>query len=313
MLRRPEIWALIAVQLLFGSNSVAARFALDYLGPHGILLMRVVGATGVFWLVRLLRPEASAPFNRSDWGVLVACSLLGVTVNQALFLWGLSLSSAVNVTLIGTSIPVFTVAMAAAAGHERFSLARVLGIALALGGVLYLAGIDHGGFSKASLGDLLILANSVSYAGYLVLMRRLMLRHSPVQVIRWVFTLGVVTVLPFALLPGVIRQSPFPWGLYPLLAFIVLGPTVLAYFLNNFALQKVESSTAATFIYLQPLVATALAVPLLGERPTARTGLAALLVFSGVLVATWRRPSVNRAPLSTPREAWGRPGGGASR
>jgi drug/metabolite transporter (DMT)-like permease len=299
MKNRPEIWALLAVQLLFGANSVAGRLALDYVGPHGLLVMRVCGATAVFWLVRLFQREASAPFSRADWWILVACSLFGVTLNQALFLFGLSLSTAVNVTLIGTSIPVFTVVMAAAAGHERISAGRLLGVALALSGVLYLAGVDHRGFDRASIGDLLILANSVSYAGYLILMRRLMLRHSPMQVIRWVFTLGAVTALPFVLLPGVVRQTPVPLAIDLVLVFMVLGPTVMAYFLNNFALQKVESSTAATFIYLQPLIATALAVPLLGERPTVRTGVAALLVFSGVLVATWR-PSVAgpRRPLT---------------
>jgi drug/metabolite transporter (DMT)-like permease len=290
MLRRPEIWALLAVQLLFGSNSVAGRLALQYLGPNGLLVMRVAGATGIFWSVRAFRAEVSPRFTRGDWGILVACSLLGVTVNQGLFLYGLSLSTAINVTLIGTSIPVFTVAMAAAAGHERLSAARLLGIALALAGVLYLAEVDRRGLSKASIGDLLILANSICYAGYLVLMRRLMLRHPPMQVARWVFTLGVVSVLPFALLPDFVRQAPLRPGVYAILAYIVLGPTVLAYFLNNYALQRVESSTAATFIYLQPLIATALAVPLLGERPTARTGVAALLVFTGVLVATWRPP-----------------------
>jgi drug/metabolite transporter (DMT)-like permease len=297
---RPEIWALLAVQLLFGANSVAGRLALDYIGPHGLLVMRVCGATGVFWLVRLFQRETSARFSRADWGVVFACSLLGVTLNQALFLYGLSLSTAVNVTLIGTSIPVFTLALAALAGHERLSGARLLGIGLALGGVLYLAGVDHHGFDRASIGDLLILVNSISYAGYLILMRRLMLRHSPMHVVRWVFTFGVITALPFALLPGIVRQTPLPPGIVLVLVFMVLGPTVMAYFLNNWALQRVESSTAATFIYLQPLVATALAVPLLGERPTARTALAALLVFSGVLIATWRRPSPadTRGPLA---------------
>ncbi len=295
MLRRPEIWALLAVQLFFGSNSVAGRIALEYVGPQGLLVMRVVGATAVFWLLRAVQSENLPRFTRQDWGILCACSLLGVTVNQGLFLYGLSLSTAINVTLIGTTIPVFTMAMAAAAGHERLSAARLLGIALALVGVLYLADIDHRGVGRASLGDLLILANSICYAGYLVLMRRLMLRHSPLQVVRWVFTLGVITAIPFAFLPGLIRQAPLPAGVFAILGYMVLGPTVLAYFLNNYALQRVESSTAATFIYLQPLIATALAVPLLGERPTARTGIAAVLVFAGVLVATWRRPPISGA------------------
>jgi drug/metabolite transporter (DMT)-like permease len=290
---RPEIWALIAVQLLFGANSVVGRLGLDYLGPQGLLVVRVCGATAIFWLVHLIRPEVSVRFTRTDWWLMVACSLLGVTVNQALFLYGLSLSTAVNATLIGTTIPVFTVGMAAAAGHERLSMARLVGIALALLGVLYLAEVDRLGVDPASMGDLLILANALCYAGYLVLMRRLMLRHPPMQVIRWVFTLGVITTLPFLLIPGVVRQTPLPAAAYAILGYMVIGPTVVAYFLNNWALQRVESSTAATFIYLQPLVATALAVPILGERPTARTALSALLVFGGVLVATWRRPELS--------------------
>lgn len=297
---RPEIWALLAVQLLFGSNAVVGRINVFWLGPRLMLLVRVVGATLVF--LALARPlGAVRPGSRREALWLALCGLLGVALNQGLYMTGLSLSSATNATIIGTSVPVFTAAFAVAAGDERLSWRRALGIGLALAGALSLAGLDGFRLGRASLGDLCFLGNSLSYSGYLVVSRRLVRRHGAMTVVVWSFALGAIFLLPYDL-PGLRvlgEPGPRPLWLVGTVAYVILFPTLLAYFLNAFALGKVDSSTAASFIYLQPIFAVALAVPILGERPSPRTGAAALLIFLGVLLST-RADGDTRLPAAQP-------------
>ena len=77
-------------------------------------------------------------------------------------------------------------------------------------------------------------------------------------------------------------------GVWLMIVFIILFPTVGAYYLNAWALTKVPPSTVAIYIYLQPLIAFGFAPFLLGEQWNARTIIAALFIFAGVAVVTKR-------------------------
>jgi drug/metabolite transporter (DMT)-like permease len=290
--RRREIWALIAVQVLFASNAVVGRLALRTFTPQAILVFRICGAAAIFW-AWAGRSAWRERFSRRDVGLLVACAILGLVLNQGLYLFGLSLSTATNATVVGTSIPVFTVAIAMLVGDERFSAIKLGGIGLALLGALSIAGF--GSLSTLSVGDLLLVANCLSFAGYLVLTRRMAQRHDPMVLSRWTFAIAAFLVFPIAILSP-IAHGPVTVAAMIEAVFLVLGPTVLAYFFNAFALRRVDSSIVASFVYLQPAIAAAVAVPLLGERPGARTGLGGLLIFLGVLLAATPRLLARRRP-----------------
>jgi drug/metabolite transporter (DMT)-like permease len=281
------IWALLAVQLLFASNAVVGRLNVLYLGPQFLVLVRILGATAVFAALGR-RFGAMVPRSRRDLALFALCGLLGVSLNQGLYLSGLWFSSATDASIVGTIIPVFTAGLAIAFGLERLRWAKVAGIVLALAGALYLARADTFALDRASVGDLLFVANCLSYSGYLVLSRQLVRRYNAATQIVWSFLFGAITILPFGL-PGlrVLTSGPhLPGWLFFTVAYTILFPTVLAYYFSAFALQEIESSTAATYVYLQPLIAMAMAFPILGERPSARTGVAAILIFVGVLLST---------------------------
>ncbi|MHB1845732.1 MAG: DMT family transporter [Deltaproteobacteria bacterium] len=298
---RPEIWALLAVQLLFASNAVVGRLNVEYLGPRFLILVRVVGATLCF--AALARSAGAVlPSGRREFAWLALCGALGVALNQGLYLTGLSLSTATHASIIGTSVPVFTAAFAALAGDERLSWGRLAGIGLALAGALTLARLDTFRLSTRSLGDLLFIANSLSYAGYLVVSRRLVRRYGAPTVVLWSFAFGSLLLLPYDL-PGLAilhSGAQLPRWLFATVAYTILFPTVLAYFLNAYALRQVDASTAAAFIYLQPLFAVTLAIPVLGEHPSPRTGAAALLVFLGVALSTRAERGARLPPPVTP-------------
>lgn len=275
------------MQLLFASNAVVGRLNVQYLGPRLFVLVRILAATAIF-VAFWRRFGVTVPRSRKDLALLALCGVLGVSLNQALFLSGLWYSTATDSSIVGTMIPVFTAGLAIAFGLERLLWAKIAGIALALAGALYLARIDAFSLARVSLGDLLFIANCLSYAGYLVLSRRLIQRYgAPTQIV-WSFLFGSLTILPFGL-PGLgvlTSGAHLPGWLWLTVAYTIVFPTVLAYYLNAVALAEIESSTAASYVYLQPLLAMAMAYPILGETPSQRTGIATLLIFAGVLLST---------------------------
>ena len=148
-----------------------------------------------------------------------------------------------------------------------------------------LRAIPIGVLASVSLaGDLLTLVNAASYALLLVLSRRVLTRSDPLAATAVLMGLGFLGILAIGL-PG-------------LAALIVVFATVLTYFLNFWALARVESSLVALFTYVQPLIATALSLAVLGERPEPHVLAGGALVFAGVYLGLRRR-----APTPLPRES----------
>src|SRR5262249_25045286 len=140
-----------------------------------------------------------------------------------------------------------------------------------------------------TLGNLLIIANSLSYGTFLVVVRTVAGRVPPLTLVALLFACA----LPFVAVPGALAWASFtPTGTdLALLAFILAVPTVGAYGLNQLALQRAESSLVAAYIYLQPLLATAGAMLFLGERPAPRVFVAGALILTGLALSTRGAPS----------------------
>jgi drug/metabolite transporter (DMT)-like permease len=283
--------ALLVVQLLFGAMPVLGKLAIPAFGPGGVAMLRMLGASLTFFVAA--RVTRTPPLPLAEQPRVLLLSVFGISANMLLFLFGLSRTSATHAALLTTTIPVLTMLAAWALGRERLQAHRGVGIALALAGVVYLVSGREPAGEATVAGDLLVVANCTSYAIYLVLSRDLLARVSPLAVLPWLFAWGAVCSAPFTGLPPL---SGHPAAAWVAVAVIVLGPTIGTYWLNLFALRTVPSSVVALFIYLQPFVAAALALPLLGERPTVRALAASGLTFAGVWVATRPRSPFSRAP-----------------
>ncbi len=236
--------------------------------------------------------------SRRDWPLLILSCALGLVFNQWLFVKGLSLTTAINSTLIGTSIPVATLLVGMILGTDRATWRRLAGIVLAGAGVLVLVGPKGAGFSAATrAGDLMIVANSLCYGAYIAVSKDLVRRYSALNVIAWIFIVGSVAAVPAGLVS--LRQVPLSsisWSVWLAVGYIIILPTAGAYFLNAWALARVSPSTVAVYIYLQPLIAFALAPLILGEAIGWRAIVSSLLIFAGVLVVTRRRTKVISDP-----------------
>ena len=228
------------------------------------------------------------PFK--DIALLTLCSMTGVVGNQFLYVKGLSLTTAINVTVLSTTIPVFTLFVSIVFGHDRLSARRLLGIALAAGGVIYLVNPARADLStQTTAGNLLIVTNSLLYAVYIVLSKDLFERYGALNVITWIFLVGSVVTIPVGIYSFQNENiSAISMSVWLTIAFIVIFPTVGAYYLNAWALTKVPPSTVASYIYLQPLIAFGFAPLFLGEQWNYRTLIASILIFAGVGVVTSR-------------------------
>lgn len=282
--------ALFAVQVMFGTWPIVGKIALRGLPSTGLVALRASGAAIAFLILRrFTRPAPIA--SRSDYARLALYSLLGIVLNQFLFVKGLELSTVINATLLGTAIPVFALLVSIILGYERASLRTIIGMAVSACGVLYLIDPFRADFSgRTTLGNILLVANTACYGAYIALTQDLLKRYGALNVLAWVFLFGTIGTLPIG--GFYLLQTPLDElgaQIWLAVVYIILVPTVGAYYLNAWALARVSPSTVAVYIYLQPLIAFAFAPLVLGaqERWTARTTVAALLIFCGVALVTW--------------------------
>jgi drug/metabolite transporter (DMT)-like permease len=299
--------ALVAVQLIFGTWPVVGKLALRALPATGLVTFRIVGATLAFLLIRRVTGSRRIE-RRSDYWRLALYSLLGVVLNQFLFVKGLELSTVINSALLGTTIPIFTLLVSILLGYERGSWRVGVGLLLAACGVVYLINPAGASFSReTNLGNVILLLNSMAYGAYLAISQDMIKRYGALTVITWIFVFGSIATLPVGGYHlSKISLAAVPAGVWFAVLYIILIPTVAAYYLNAWALGRVAPSVVAIYIYLQPLIAFAVAPLILGESLNSRTWLAAALIFAGVATVTVRSRSRAIEEVSERPEALGR-------
>ncbi len=277
---------------MFATFPIAGKIVLRAIPSTGLVGIRVVGAAFAFVLVQFAarRPWKAWKVNRRDWPLLVLCSLLGLVLNQLLYVKGLSLTTAINTIVLATTIPLSALLVSILLHHDRATTPRILGMLIAAAGVLYLIDPSRADFSRGSrLGDILIVANSLCYGAYVAVSKNLVARYNPLSIITWFFIVASLFAAPI----GAVRLAQVPLSevgrsVWLAVLYVVLVPTVGAYYLNAWALARVPPSTVAVYVYLQPLIVFALAPLLLGEKPSIRALVASLLIFAGVAVVTRR-------------------------
>jgi drug/metabolite transporter (DMT)-like permease len=285
--------ALVVVQVAFASQAVEGKILMgpssaggEGVSPFAVAMVRMLGAA-VFFQAFTRATGTLRPATRRDHGWLAMLSILGIVLNQALFLIGLRMTSPVNVALLSVTIPLFTAAIAVALGHERASWRLGIGLATSIAGVVWLTGVG-----SVDRGVLVVLANCVSYSAYIVLSRATIQRLGTLTVVTWIFTWGALLFAPLGmpdLFAGAASWTPRAWGF---LAYIVAMPTIVAYLCNAWALERSTPTLVSIYIYVQPVLAALLAWLQLGITVSERLALAAVVIAAGVTLVATRKDAV---------------------
>lgn len=246
--------ALLGANLIYGANFMIAKGVMpNKIGPSALVVVRLIGAGFLFWIIKLFVKET---IDKTDYPRIVLCGILGAAVNMLLFFHGLSLTSPIDASIISTSIPVMVLIFSALILKERITNYKLVGITIGgLGAFLLVWYGNKTEGTSSLLGNVMVFANTCSYALYLVLIKPLMMKYNPIVIISWVFLVGFVFVLPFGI-DDVIRTDfeAFTMQTYLGVGFVVIGTTFLTYLFNIYALQHVASSVAGSYVYLQPAV-----------------------------------------------------------
>jgi drug/metabolite transporter (DMT)-like permease len=240
-----------------------------------VILVAVGLATGA--LRSTLRPR--------DWGVVVLLGLFGNTLFHSLLIMGVHRTSPGHAAILVALSPVLAVLLARLLYGEPVGAWRMGGIALGfLGVALIVMRGSHG--AASTLGDLLSLAASLSWALYTVVGKRLLARATPLAVTTWATLIGVIPLLPFGV-PGLrdVRWAALTSGQWLLLAYLSAGTIALANLLWYMALARTATARVVAFSFLIPLIATTIAVLAGQETLTLSLALGAVAVLGGVALA----------------------------
>lgn len=287
--RARVIGALLAVQVFFGLHYLAAKLVLAEIPPLTWATLRV-GAAALLMAPLPFLLGRKVPSRPRDLAGIAACALFGVVINQVCFIEGLARTTVTHSSIINTTIPVGTLAFAVLLGRERLTGGKVVALGLALAGVLLVLRPWQPAAGTPTLaGDLLTLTNSLSYAFFLVISKRVLHGNDALASTSLLLAFGAAGIFTLGA-PGLSRFDPVTVSArtWALAAFVVVFATVGAYLLNFWALARADSSVVALFVYLQPLIASTLSFVALGERPPLAVLAGGGLIFAGVFFALRR-------------------------
>ncbi len=280
--------------VIFGINVVVCRdIATDgEVAPIVLFAMRSLVAGALFWLASLVTPKEHVP--PKDLLRLAGAGILGLFLPQLTFLHAIELTTPVDLSIMSTTTPIFTMFTAAIFLKEPITWKKVLGVALSFGGILWLILQSTTGAAGPSqtqpLGIVYCFANYIVFALYLGTCRNLIARYSVVTSMKWMFLASFIFSIPFALphLPATdftAVSSQVWWEI----GYMIFFSTFLAYYLIPVGQQRIRPTLISMYGYLQPIIAIAVAIWAGMDRLTVTKVVAALAVFTGVWVVNRSR------------------------
>ncbi|HEX7413076.1 MAG TPA: DMT family transporter [Bacteroidia bacterium] len=279
---------LLTAQIIYALNFTIAKGLMPtFIGPAGLVFLRVSGACVLFWILSLFTEKEKV--QKSHLIKFMILAVFGVACNQLCFIYGLHLSRPINSAIIMTINPILVTIFTLLVLKERFSFLKVIGLALGIGGALTLLLSDGKSFqinNQTALGDTFTLINACSWAVFVIMAKPYMQRYSTVTVMKWIFLFGFFLVLPFGL--NDMRQvdfSMFTFHAWFALLFVIIGTTFLAYLFNTYALKYLSPSTVSAYIYLQPFLAITFALLLKKDELSVLKVIAGILIITGVYLA----------------------------
>ena len=289
--------AAAAAYVIFGINVVVCRdIAIEgHIEPIVLFSMRSLVAGGLFWLLSLFSPKEHVPTK--DLLKLCVAGILGLFLPQLTFLHAIAHTTPVDLSVMSTTTPIFTMFVAAIFLKEPITWKKALGVALSFGGILWLilqSTFGSGGPSETEpIGIMFCFANYIVFALYLGTCRNLIARYSVVTSMKWMFLVSFLVSLPFSLpklatTEFAMVSAQVWWEI----GFMIIFSTFIAYYLIPVGQKRIRPTLVSMYGYLQPIIAIAAAIWTGMDRLTATKVTAALLVFVGVWVVNQSRAAV---------------------
>ena len=285
--------SMLGANVMWGLMSPVAKFVMvgGAVTPLVVTDLRITGAMVLFWIASFFqKPERVAP---KDLLKVLGASLLAIVFNQGCFIFGVGLTSPVDASIITTSMPLLAMVLAAIYLKEPITGKKVLGIAVgATGALLLILGSHQVSEAKAAgnhyiWGDLLVLLAQFSYALYFVLFKNFVNKYSLITIMKWMFTYAFICALPFSYNDLLHTEwKSLQNTEIGALVFIVVGSTFISYVLIVIGQKNLRPTVAGMYNYVQPLVASIVAVCWGMDTFNFVKIISVALIFGGVYLVT---------------------------
>jgi drug/metabolite transporter (DMT)-like permease len=290
---RPRLGAFIAI-IFWGISFVATKAALREVSPVTVITVRfVIGAILLLLIVRKLPP-------RDAWPQLALMGFVGVFIHQMLQSYALTMTSATHTGWLIGITPIWSALLSLFLLRERFGLLKIVGLIGGFAGALLV--ITRGELNAQLLalpstrGDLMILLSTINWSIYSTMGHKTIRRLGPRLATSGAMLCGALMLLPFFIAKAGWRELPqLTTAGWSAIIFLGIGCSGLGYLFWYGALEKVEVSRVAAFLYIEPLVTFATAIVLLHEPVSLAAVAGGVLVLASV-IATQYEPAVQRNP-----------------
>ncbi len=276
------------VSLIYGVTFTIAKDVMPtFVEPYGFIVLRVGGSVVLFWAVSFFGPKEKIALN--DFPRIIAAAFFGVALNMLTFFKGLNYTSPIMGAVLMVTTPMIVLVLSAILMKERMKKRTVFGLILGLVGTatLILYGKSMLNAPNATLGNILVFINAISYGFYLIIVKKLMDKYNAFTFVKWIYTFGFIMVLPFGwnefhAIDFVNLPTDISWKI----GFVIVFSTFFTYLLS---MRELKPTTVAVFIYLQPLFATIFAISLGKDELSWVKISAAVLIFIGVYLVTQKK------------------------
>jgi drug/metabolite transporter (DMT)-like permease len=289
--RNVALFGATIVSVIYGITFTIAKDVMpEYIDAYGFILLRVSGAMLLFWISWVFMPKEKIAIK--DFPRIIAAAFFGVAFNMLTFFKGLSLTSPISASVIMVTTPMIVLVLSAIIMKERMQKRMVTGIILGLVGTAFLIlyGRSIGTATNASLGNILVFVNAVSYGFYLITVKKLMDKYNAFTFVKWIYLFGFLMVLPFGWRQfEAVNWAVVPMHIYWKIGFVVVISTFITYLLNLLTMKELKPTTVAVFIYLQPFFATVFAIGLGKDDLSLVKIISAILIFVGVYMVTHKK------------------------
>ncbi|MBR4136926.1 MAG: DMT family transporter [Bacteroidales bacterium] len=280
---------------IFGFNIIICRdlSTLALISPMGLLCFRVAGAAALFWLTSLFLPKEKVDLK--DFPKIFLASMLGLFLTQWSFLKASTMTTPFDTSILTPLTPIFTMFIAAIVLKEPITLKKAGGVALSFIGVIFLilntVRVESGGVTETQpMGIVYMIGNCIFFAMYLGAFRPLITKYSVVTFMKWMFLFSAIVAIPFDIKELVgLNMAAMPTRYLLELGFVILFSTFVAYFLIPVGQKVLRPTVISLYGYVQPLIATVMGIATGMDRFTWQKVLAAVLVFTGVILVNKSR------------------------
>ena len=257
------------------------------LSPYTLTFFRLGGGLVLFWLASLCIKEEHVPTK--DLFLLFVASFFALSLNQLPYFIGLSMTSPIDASIVVSTLPILTMILAALILGEPITWMKGVGVMVGASGALLLVFSSHSLHVGKSdfLGDMIVFGAVASFAIYLTVFKNLVSRYSPVTVMKWMFLFGTIICFPFCYQPLIQTDyALLSTSTYWLIGYVVLFATFFGYLLIPIGQKILRPTTLSMYNYVQPVVASLVAVAIGIDTFGIEKAMSGILVFAGVFIVT---------------------------